>query len=198
LCELKNQIKCSLEHLPVVFVSNETKDNIEDLRKMILKGKTYCMLGSSGVGKSSLINSLTGQEIMKTGEISESIDRGKHVTTHRELIPLINGAILIDNPGMREVGVTDSINGIESTFEKIYELAKYCKFTNCTHTNEVGCAVLNALATGELEERTLQNFYKMQREQAYFLSTVKERRIKGKKLAKKYREVMKFHKKKNM
>jgi ribosome biogenesis GTPase len=132
---------------------------------------------------------------MKVNAISESTDRGIHVTTHRELVPLANGALLIDNPGMREVGITNTTGGLEVTFEKIYELAEQCKFSDCTHTSEKGCAVLDALASGELDEDVLENFYKMESEQAYFASTVLERKNKYKNLGKMIREVKDFQKK---
>lgn len=193
--DLLGKIKARTSDVPVFAVSNETQAGIAGLKKRVVKGKTYCLLGSSGVGKSSLINSLSGMERMKTGAISEGIDRGKHVTTHRELVPLVNGAVLIDNPGMREVGITDRSGGLEQTFEQIYALAEACKFSDCTHTSEIGCAVLAALDSGELEEATLENFYKMENEQAHFSSTVLERRARDKKFGKMYREVKK-HKKK--
>ncbi|WP_282782504.1 ribosome small subunit-dependent GTPase A [Phaeodactylibacter xiamenensis] len=192
---LLGKIRSRVADVPVFVVSNETQEGINALKDLVVRGKTYCLLGSSGVGKSSLINSLSGVERMKTGAISEGIDRGKHVTTHRELVPLVNGAVLIDNPGMREVGITDRSGGLEQTFEQIYALSGSCKFSDCTHTSEIGCAVLAALDSGDLEEATLENFYKMENEQAHFSSTVLERRARDKKFGKMYREVKK-HKKK--
>jgi len=134
----------------VIPISNVTGEGLELINSVVQKGKTYCLLGSSGVGKSTLINSLAGIKLMKTEAISESIDRGKHVTTHRELIVLDTGAVIIDNPGMREVGITESTQGLEMTFEQIYELAEQCKFNDCSHQNETGCAILEALESGEL------------------------------------------------
>jgi ribosome biogenesis GTPase len=192
---LLGKIRSRIADVPVFAVSNETQAGIGALKNLVVKGKTYCLLGSSGVGKSSLINSLSGMERMKTGAISEGIDRGKHVTTHRELVPLVNGAVLIDNPGMREVGITDGKGGLENTFEKIYALAETCKFSDCTHTSEIGCAVLAALDSGELEEEVLEHFYKMENEQAHFTSTVLERKVRDKKFGKMVREVKKYKKK---
>ena len=194
LQNLLSELKSRAENVPTIAVSNETKQGIDELKHYMVKAKTYCLLGSSGVGKSSLINSLSGQNLMKTAAISESIDRGKHITTHRELIPMVNGALLIDNPGMREVGVTESTEGIENTFEKIYALAKHCKFKDCTHTAESGCAVLNAVKNGDIDENALKNFYKIENEQAHFSSTIHERRSKDKNLGKIYREGKKFRK----
>lgn len=175
-----DNIKARIKNVPVIAISNETKDGYSAINKLIEKGKTYCLLGSSGVGKSTLLNNLSGKTMMKTGEISQSIQRGKHVTSHRELIMLDNGGILIDNPGMREVGIADSSEGLEMTFDMIFDLSKNCKFKDCTHTHEVGCAVLEAIENGELNQSTYENFLKMQKENAYFTSTVVERRQKDK------------------
>ena len=120
---------------------------------------------------------------MDTGEISERIDRGKHVTSHRELIVLDNG-ILIDNPGMREVGITDVSGGLEMTFDEIVNLAHDCRFSDCTHTNEKGCAVLEGIETEELDADSYDNFMKMEKERMHFDSDAKERKKKDKDLGK--------------
>ncbi len=187
LQEVRNRIK----GVTVLAISNLTGEGLDEIRPLIQAGKTYCLLGSSGVGKSTLINSLTGTSSMKTGAISESIDRGKHVTTHRELIVLEKGGILIDNPGMREVGMTDSPSGLEMTFEHIYALAEACKFNDCSHQNEKGCAVLAALDSGDLNEETYENFMKLEREQAHFTASVHEKRKKDKAFGKMVKQVMK-------
>lgn len=191
LTTLIEQIQQRIANVPILPVSNETLAGIEGLKQHIYTGKTYCLLGSSGVGKSTLINSLSGEELMKTGAISNSIDRGKHVTTHRELIPLVNGAILIDNPGMREVGIADSSTGLATTFEQIYELTQACKFNDCTHTNEKGCAIQAAITSGELDEAAFANYLKMEREKEHYEATVAEKRKKDKDFGK----MIKHHKK---
>ncbi len=112
------------------------------------------MLGLSGVGKSTLLNLLAEKNVMRTSSISERTNKGVHTTTHRELFLLNNGSIFIDNPGMREVGLTDSAEGIEITFDKIYELAENCRFSDCMHTHEKNCAVLSAVENGSLEKTT--------------------------------------------
>lgn len=180
LNDLLDKIRIRVKSVPLVHVSNETKAGMEELKKLLYKGKTYCLLGSSGVGKSSLINSLSGENRMKTATISESIDRGKHITTHRELISMANGAILIDNPGMREVGITDSSSGLESTFERIYDLAQNCKFTDCTHTSESDCAIKAAIENGQIDRSYFENYLKMEREKEHYESTVAEKRKKDK------------------
>lgn len=190
-------IKHRIKNIPVVAISNESQDGYDELKKIIEKGKTYCMLGSSGVGKSTLLNNLSGKNLMRTDSISQSANRGKHVTSHRELIILDNGGILIDNPGMREVGIADSSGGLEITFDMIVRLSQHCKFKDCTHTNEIGCSVLEALEKGEIDKASYENYLKMEREKAHFESTIAERRKKDKefgKIMKNYKKDMKKNK----
>jgi len=196
LQEMLNRIKQRIDNVQVITISNQSPDGYEKLKSIIEKGKTYCLLGSSGVGKSTLTNNLLGDQIMDTGSISMSTSKGKHVTSHRELIVLDNGGILIDNPGMREVGITETVGGIEQTFQTILELAEDCRFKDCKHINEKGCAVIEAVNEGELDNSTYQNFLKMEREKAHFESTIAEKRKKDKEFGKMVKEVMK-NKKKN-
>ncbi|MEP3389752.1 MAG: ribosome small subunit-dependent GTPase A, partial [Reichenbachiella sp.] len=163
LSEIGSRIKDVL----VVPVSNQIEGGYKQVSDLIERGKTYCLLGSSGVGKSTLLNHLCGQEQMGTGEISESIDRGKHVTTHRELVVLESGGILIDNPGMREVGIADSTGGLEMTFDEVLELSEDCKYKDCTHLHEEGCAILEALENGELDQESYNNYQKMYKEKMH-------------------------------
>lgn len=178
LTEILESIKTRIKHVPVVAVSNETQTGYETIHSFIQKGKTYCMLGSSGVGKSTLLNNLSGETRMKTDGISISTNKGRHITSHRELIVLDNGGILIDNPGMREVGIADTASGLEITFEEITSLSKDCRFKDCTHTNETGCRVIEAVEHGEIDIASYENYLKMEKEKAYFESTVEERRKK--------------------
>jgi ribosome biogenesis GTPase len=178
--EILESINTRIKNVPIIAVSNETQEGYESLKAIVERGKTYCMLGSSGVGKSTLLNNLSGKNIMRTDAISQSTNRGKHVTSHRELIVLENGGILIDNPGMREVGIADSSGGLEMTFNMIHELSASCRFKDCTHTTEIGCAVMDAIEKGEIDEAPYQNYLKMEREKAHFESTVEERRKKDK------------------
>lgn len=177
--------------VPIISISNEKNIGIEQLKSEMALGKSYCLLGSSGVGKSTLSNNLSGKAQMEIGEISEHSNRGKHVTSRRELIILDNGAILIDNPGMREVGIADSSGGLERTFELIEALSEDCKFSDCTHTQEMGCAVLEVLESGELDEHSYKNYMRMLREKEHFESTKAEKRKKGKEFSKMVKQVMK-------
>lgn len=169
-----------LNHVPVFAISNITLKGYESLTATIEKGKTYCLLGSSGVGKSTLLNKLCGRDIMKTGANSQSTHKGRHVTSHRELIVIENGGILIDNPGMKEVGIVDTAYGLEATFDKIISISQHCRFKDCTHTTEAGCRVVEALEKGEIDEHSYDNYLKMEREKIHFESSVYERRKKDK------------------
>jgi len=184
LIEILKNIKARIKNIPVIAISNETLDGYDTIKTIIEKGRTYCMLGSSGVGKSTLINNLAGATLMRTDTISQSTNKGRHVTSHRELIILENGGILVDNPGMREVGIADTQNGLEFTFDFIVSLSQNCKFKDCTHTIEIGGFVLEAVEKGEIDTASYENYLKMKREKAYFESTVAERRRKEKEFGK--------------
>jgi len=121
---------------------------------------------------------------MKTGEISLSVNKGRHITSHRELVILKSGSIMIDNPGMREVGIADTSSGLETTFESIIEIAKDCKYKDCTHLHERGCAILVAVENGEIDEEAYSNFQKMEKEKMHFESDAIERKKKDKDLGK--------------
>lgn len=195
LTKLITTVQERIKQIPIIAISNETQKGIERLKESVEKGKTYCLLGSSGVGKSTLLNNLSGKQLMKTKAISTSTNKGRHVTSHRELLVLENGGILIDNPGMREVGIADSKDGLEITFETILKLSTDCKFNNCTHTTEIDCAVIAALDRGEIDERSYENYLKMEREKEHFESTIAERRKKDKdfgKMVKNYKKSNKY------
>ncbi|MFA6126177.1 MAG: ribosome small subunit-dependent GTPase A [Bacteroidales bacterium] len=182
--EILYTINTRINNVPIIAISNETRNGYEAVKGFIEKGKTYCMLGSSGVGKSTLVNNLSGKTIMRTDTISQSTKKGRHVTSHRELFVLENGGIFIDNPGMREVGIADTAGGLEITFAKIFQLDQHCKFKDCTHTNEIGCAIIDAVEKGEIDQSSYENYLKMEREKAHFDSTVAERRVKDKEFGK--------------
>lgn len=193
IAEIIHGIKQRISNIPVIAISNETHDGYEALKKLIEKGKTYCMLGSSGVGKSTLLNNLSGRTVMRTDSISASTNKGRHVTSHRELIVLENGGMLVDNPGMREVGIVDAARGLETTFDKIFGFSQNCKFKDCTHTTETGCSVLEAVENGEIDKSSYESYLKMEKEKAHFESSAAERRKKDKdfgKMLKNYKKGM--------
>ncbi len=149
---------------PVLPLSAKSGDGVAGLRKMIGKTETFAFIGSSGVGKSTLINSLIGAAVQKTAEVRSGDSKGRHTTTRRELIVLPQGGCLIDTPGMRELHLWHAEEGLQETFQDIEELAKQCHFSDCTHTREKRCAVLAALASGELEKARHESYLKLQGE----------------------------------
>jgi ribosome biogenesis GTPase len=167
-----------------VLLSNLTQQGLNQIQEFIQKGKTYCVVGSSGVGKSTLINNLLNKNIIKTNQISQRTNKGRHTTDHRELFVLQNGGIIIDTPGMRELGMTDNIEGIRTTFEEISDLSGKCKFPDCKHLNETGCAVIEALNYGTIDIDSLDNYRKIQTEQQRFQITVAEKRRKDREFGK--------------
>ena len=181
--------------LPVMLLSVHTGEGMEQLRGSLRPGKTYCLLGSSGVGKSSILNALLENPRQVTKEVSESTQKGKHTTTSRELMLLKNGAVVIDTPGMRELGMASDSAGVEKAFDQIAALAQSCKFKDCTHENEPGCAVREAIEEGVLEEAVLENFRKLQRESQRFQTSLAEKRKADKALGKIYKHTLAFKRK---
>lgn len=184
LQNISESISKRIKQVPILFISNQNKYGYAELVSRIEKGKTYCLLGSSGVGKSTLLNNLVGSNVMQTNAISESTQKGKHVTSHRQLFVLENGGLLIDNPGMREVGITDVEKGIEMTFDKISELSANCRYKDCQHINEIGCAVIEAVENGYIEPSSYENYLKLEREKKHFEMNTAEKRKKDKEFGK--------------
>jgi ribosome biogenesis GTPase len=177
-------IKGRIEDVTVLAMSNESMVGINAIATILKKGATYCMLGSSGAGKSTLINNLSGKAVMLTGTISQSTNKGRHVTSHRELVVLENSAILIDNPGMREVGIGGSGSGLEITFGTIGDYSGNCRFKDCTHTSEIGCSVLEAVENGTINKSSYENYMKMVKERTHLESSLAERHKKDKEFGK--------------
>jgi ribosome biogenesis GTPase len=191
LNQIKKETNKRLPKLTILTANNFNTDGYNNILKFLQKGKTYCLMGSSGVGKSTICNAMLGEGHMQTNTISNATGKGKHVTSHRELIPIHNGAILIDTPGMREVGIADATEGLGESFSIIYRLQDQCKYKNCTHVNETGCAVLKALENGDLAEEVYLNFQKLEKEKQYFEDTVAEKRKKDKDFGKMIKGVKK-------
>jgi ribosome biogenesis GTPase len=152
---------------PVLAVSAITGEGMDALAAVLKPGETAVLVGSSGVGKSSLVNALAGEALMATAAIREDDAHGRHTTTHRQLIRLPSGALILDTPGMREIGLLDADDGLSATFEDIEAIAESCRFSDCRHGNEPGCAVRAALDSGELDSGRWKSFVKLQRELAF-------------------------------
>jgi ribosome biogenesis GTPase len=191
----QNDIRKILPDVTIASFSNNNAIEIENIKTFFEPFKTYCLLGSSGVGKTTLLNNLIHQELYKTQPIREKDGRGKHTTTRRELIVLENGAIIIDNPGMRELGVISNESGLSDTFNEIDELADKCKYKDCSHTVEAGCAVLDALERGEISQERYNNYIKIYKESQYNEMSYLEKREKDKKFGKFFHSTMKDVKK---
>jgi ribosome biogenesis GTPase len=189
------QLKNRFNNTDVIPTSTISDEGLNKLRAYILSGKTYCFLGSSGVGKSSLINKLLGESIIKTDDISSYSNRGKHITTNREMYFLENKGIVIDNPGMREVGITDASAGIDSLFDEIIELGKKCKYVDCTHTHEPGCEVINAVKSGKLDEAKYSNYVNLKKEAEYYEMSEFEKKEKDRNFGKFIKKAKKEFKK---
>lgn len=179
-----NKIKKRFPSINIISTSTITNDGLDDLKKHIEKGKTYCFLGSSGVGKSTLINSLLQKDEIKTREMGLVTGKGKHTTTTREMYFLENGGLVIDNPGTREVGIADSNVGIEAVFEEISHLSKECRYSDCTHMHEPGCVVLKAIEEEKIDKEKYNNFIKLKKEAEFYKLTNIEKREKDRKFGK--------------
>lgn len=166
--------RCAFADL--VVLSNTTGVGLEELRALLVPGRTYCLLGSSGVGKTTLINRLMGRDALDTKAVSGT-GEGVHTTSRRQLLVLDGGSMLIDTPGMRELGLLGAGDGLDDTFSDIRELAERCRFANCTHTDEPGCAVLLAVDIGKLSEDRYQSYLKLRKEAEFHdLSYVEKRK----------------------
>lgn len=160
---------------PVLAVSARTGEGLDGLRHQISSGKTAALAGSSGVGKSTIVNHLLGYERLPTGSVRESDGRGRHTTTHREIIPIPGAGLLMDLPGLRELQVWGGAEAADEAFSDIGALAADCRFRDCSHGSEAGCAVLAAVADGRLDHRRYESYLKLQKELAYHETKVDER-----------------------
>lgn len=190
----KSEIRQLMPDIGIIALNCIEDSGLDDIERELLPGRTYCLLGSSGVGKSTLINRLCNSELLKTRSVRERDGRGRHTTTQRQLIVLDNGAMIIDTPGMRELGNLDVDSGIGDTFADIAELAAQCRYRDCTHTHEDNCAVRSALEDSSLPEGRFESYLKLKRESEYYERSYQEKRERDKKFGKHCKSVMK-HKK---
>jgi len=173
------QIQCAGISAPILTLSNTTGVGLQDFQAALIPGKTYCLLGSSGVGKTTLINRLVGRDEFDTKAVSGT-GEGVHTTARRHLITLASGAMLIDTPGMRELGLLGTTDGVKETFTDLHGLSLNCRFSNCSHTQEPGCAVLAAVESGDLSEERYQSYLKLKKETEFHDLTYFEKRKKDK------------------
>lgn len=171
--------------IPVFHISSITGEGIDELRNYLKPRETIVFLGSSGVGKSSLVNALTGEEVMKVNDIREDDSKGRHTTTHRQLVMLSNGTMIIDTPGMRELALWNIQDGLNATFSDIEELGRLCRFNDCTHNKEPGCAIKKALLSGKLPYDRWNNYLKLQKEAKFAQKKERLNLMKKEKLSKK-------------
>ncbi|WP_394240433.1 ribosome small subunit-dependent GTPase A [Vibrio astriarenae] len=186
---LKQQVMRINPLLMVEIVNSLDSDSVSCLSAWCKAGQTVAFMGSSGVGKSTLVNTLLGSQEQATGGIREDDSKGRHTTTSRSIHILPTGGVLIDTPGMRELQLADCEQGVSETFADIETLASQCRFSDCSHQSEPGCAIQTALDTGELELRRFNNYLKLLREQRHNGATLAEQRAHDKQLGKMYRSV---------
>jgi ribosome biogenesis GTPase len=174
----------------IVTLSNVTGAGLDQVRELLIPGRTCCLLGSSGVGKTTLINRLSGDCGLATGDVSHT-GEGRHTTTRRQLIVLESGALLIDMPGMRELGMLGVNEGLDDAFADVGQLARNCRFTDCGHSGEPGCAVRAAIERRELSDERLQDYLKLRKESAFHDLSYVERRKRDRDFGRFVRSAMK-------
>ncbi|HOH08600.1 MAG TPA: ribosome small subunit-dependent GTPase A, partial [bacterium] len=179
----------------IIPLSNLTGAGVDEFRSLLQPGTSCCLLGSSGVGKTTLINRLLGRELLETRQVSAT-GEGTHTTSRRQLIRLENGAMLIDTPGMRELGLLGASEGMEQGFEDIFELGAGCRYSDCTHVQEPGCAVRQAVAAGSLSQARYDSYLKLKKESEYYEMSYADKRKKDKEFGRFINNAMKQIKKK--
>ena len=193
LAPIMTEIEAAAGDAPVILLSSVTGVGVETVRDLLGPGTTGCFIGSSGVGKSTLINRLLGDDLIATREVRAGDHKGRHTTARRHLFLLPGGGAVIDTPGMRELGIQDADSGIAGTFPEIAELAASCRFRDCTHENEPGCAVIVAVDDGDLDRSRLDSYRKLVREVERRTASVAERRRKNRDFGKMVKEVKRIN-----
>ncbi len=190
------EVRERMPNVRVYAFSNADHQNLAAVMEQFNPGKTYCVIGTSGVGKTTLLNHLLGEEdALFTLPVREADGKGVHSTTWRELIVLDNGALVVDTPGMRELGNMDVNEGIEETFDDIRKLAAQCKFNDCSHVNTLGCAVIEAVECGEISAERYNNYVRLMKEAAFHEQSAIEKKEQDRKLGRFYRSVLREHQK---
>jgi ribosome biogenesis GTPase len=184
-------IKCG-----IIAYSVKNGSGLHQIQQVLQIGMTYCLLGSSGVGKTTLLNHLIGRDAFEVNLVREKDGKGRHTTSRRQLVVLDQGAMIIDTPGMRELGNIGIKSGIEESFSDIFKLSGNCRFNDCTHTHEVGCSVLKAVRSGRLNEAHYQDYLKLKKESEHYQMSYVEKRRKDKKFGQFIKSVVKQNKKK--
>jgi ribosome biogenesis GTPase len=191
----KNEVEIALRHIahkiPVFYTSMQSPDSTEPLRRFILPGETVVFTGSSGVGKSTLINILCGREVMGTAVISDSTGKGRHTTTRREMVLMEGSGILIDTPGVKVFGVTNDDTNMLSEVLDIRDFEEQCRFKDCQHINEKGCAVIKAVENGDIDKGVYENYLKLRKEAWHYSVSEHEKRKYEKSFSKMVKEVKK-------
>lgn len=191
IIEIKEKVLGIAPQTTVMEFSNLSKENIDSIASSLKSGSSYCLLGSSGVGKTTLLNCIIGSDKFETQSVSKVQSKGRHTTTSRQLVRLESGAMIIDTPGMRELGNMSVEEGLDETFSEILELSQNCKFSNCSHINEKGCAILTAIKAGDLSEQRYQNYLKMKKESEFNQMSYLEKRNKDKSFGKMIKSTIK-------
>jgi ribosome biogenesis GTPase len=189
--EIREKVLSIAPQTTVIEFSNLNRENIDSIISSLKSESTYCLLGSSGVGKTTLLNSMVGNDKFETRPVSKIQSKGRHTTTSRQLVRLESGAMIIDTPGMRELGSMSVDDGLDETFSEILELSQICKFANCSHTSEKGCAILAAIKAGDLSEHRYQNYLKIKKESEFNQMSYSEKRKKDRNFGKLIKSTMK-------
>ncbi len=184
LSEISDRIKRFNEKYLFLPISSVTDEGIAALQKELQSNKAYCLLGSSGVGKTTLLNKLLGEQRFEVNEVREKDSKGKHTTVRRQLIRLESGCIFIDTPGMRELGNFSVDNGLDQTFDEIVSFSSQCRFKDCTHIHEEGCAVKEAVEQSVINEDRYNNFLKIWKESEFYEMSYLEKRKRDKTFSK--------------
>lgn len=191
ISDIKNKVLEVAPTATVMAFSNLNPASIDSIIGSLKSELTYCLLGSSGVGKTTLLNSIVGKDEFETKAVSKIQSKGRHTTTSRQLVRLESGAMVIDTPGMRELGSMSADEGLDETFSEIAALSQQCKFANCSHSNEKGCAILAAINAEELSEERYQNYLKIKKESDFNQMSYSEKRKKDKDFGKLIKSTLK-------